>query len=79
MARLPHPERPRILRHIIPSSSGGNKSTRQRHTTLNEAFREWLHQFTASSGDARQFDELMSSLGPFRAGRRFTRDEMNER
>jgi hypothetical protein len=52
---------------------------RQRHTTLNEAFREWLHQFAASSGDVKQFDELMSSLGPFRAGRRFTRDEMNER
>jgi hypothetical protein len=52
---------------------------RQRHTTLNEAFREWLHQFTASSGDVKQFDELMSRLRPLRAGRRFTRDEMNER
>jgi hypothetical protein len=52
---------------------------RQRHTTLNEAFREWLRQFTASSADVQRFDEMMSRLGPFRAGRRFTRDEMNER
>jgi hypothetical protein len=52
---------------------------RQRHTTLNEAFREWLQQFTASSGDVKQFDQLMSRLGPLKAGRRFTREEMNER
>jgi hypothetical protein len=51
----------------------------QRHTTLNEAFREWLAQFTASSSDVKQFDELMSRLTPMKAGRRFTRDEMNER
>lgn len=52
---------------------------RQRHTTLNEAFREWLQQFTANSGDVKQFDHLMSRLGPLKAGRRFTREEMNER
>ena len=51
----------------------------QRHTTLNEAFREWLAQFTASASDVKQFDELMSRLTPMKAGRRFTRDEMNER
>jgi predicted transcriptional regulator len=52
---------------------------RQRHTTLNEAFREWLQQFTASSGDVKQFDQLMSRLKPLQAGRHFTREEMNER
>jgi hypothetical protein len=52
---------------------------RQRHTTLNEAFREWLHQFTANSGDVTQFDRFMSRLTPLKAGRRFNRDEMNER
>jgi hypothetical protein len=47
--------------------------------TLNEAFREWLEQFTGQSGDAREFDSLMKRLKHVRAGRRFTRDEMNER
>ena len=51
----------------------------QRQTTLNEAFREWLAQFTASSSDVMQFDELMSRLTPMKAGRHFTREEMNER
>jgi predicted transcriptional regulator len=53
---------------------------RQKHTTLNEAFREWLAQFTTSAGDdVAQFDELMSRLTPMKAGRHFTREEMNER
>jgi hypothetical protein len=45
---------------------------RQRHTTLNEAFREWLKQFASSNSDVEAFDSLMK-------GRHFTRDELNER
>ncbi len=52
---------------------------RSRRTTLNAAFREWLVQYTAQAGDSRQFDALMDRLRHVRAGRRFTRDEMNER
>lgn len=47
--------------------------------TLNAAFREWLVQFTGQSGSAQEFDSLMKRLKHVRAGRRFTRDEMNER
>jgi hypothetical protein len=47
--------------------------------TLNEAFREWLEQFTGQSGSAREFDSLMKRLKHVRAGRHFTREEMNER
>jgi hypothetical protein len=50
------------------------------HTTLNAAFREWLEQYTASSGDVEAFDRLMESVrGRVVAGRKFTREEMNER
>jgi hypothetical protein len=42
-------------------------------------YRERLRQFTAGSADVRRFDDLMSRLRPLKAGRRFTRDEMNER
>ena len=48
-------------------------------TTLNAAFREWLSHFTARSGDAKGFDVLMDRLQHVDAGKRFTRDEMNER
>lgn len=52
---------------------------RSQRRTLNEAFREWLVQFTSSAGDAQAFDSLMKSLRYVNAGKRFSRDEMNER
>jgi hypothetical protein len=47
--------------------------------TLNSAFREWLEEFTRQSGHGQEFDSLMKRLKHVRSGRRFTRDEMNER
>ncbi|MGA2350214.1 MAG: hypothetical protein ABSF70_07270 [Terracidiphilus sp.] len=52
---------------------------RQQRRTLNEAFREWLVQFSQSAGDAQGFDALMSHLQNVDAGRHFSRDELNER
>jgi hypothetical protein len=52
---------------------------RQQRTTLNEAFRVWLAQFTQSAGDAQGFDLLMGRLRHVDAGRHFSRDELNER
>lgn len=49
------------------------------HKTLNAAFREWLENYTARRGDVEAFDALMNRLRHVKAGRRFTRDEMNER
>ena len=52
---------------------------KSQHTTLNAVFREWLEQFTARRGGTQQFDALMKRLKHVQAGRRFSRDEMNER
>jgi len=52
---------------------------KSRHMTLNAAFREWLEQFTRQPGGAQDFEALMKRLKHVKAGRRFTRDEMNER
>ena len=52
---------------------------RSRRKTLNAAFREWLLQFTAQSGNGQEIDALMKRLRHVNAGRHFTRDEMNER
>jgi hypothetical protein len=52
---------------------------RTKRTTLNAEFREWLAQFAAVDGGARKFDALMNDLSAVNAGRRYTRDEMNER
>ncbi|MGD0901704.1 MAG: hypothetical protein ABR924_02070 [Terracidiphilus sp.] len=52
---------------------------RGQRRTLNEAFREWLAQFSQSAGDAQGFNALMKRLQSVDAGRRFSRDELNER
>jgi hypothetical protein len=52
---------------------------RAQRRTLNEAFREWLAQFAAGEADAQAFDALMKDLQHVNTGRRFSRDEMNER
>ena len=52
---------------------------RAQHKTLNAAFREWLEQFAAQTGNVQEFDALMKRLGHVKAGRHFSRDEMNER
>jgi predicted transcriptional regulator len=52
---------------------------RAQHKTLNAAFREWLAQFTASTGDARGFDTLMKRMKHVDAGKHFSKAELNER
>ncbi len=55
------------------------KAARAQNTTLNQAFREWLDSFGKPAFNPQEFDALMKRLSYARAGRRFTREEMNER
>ncbi len=52
---------------------------RQQMTKLNEDFLEWLDRYAGDRPTAAEFDRIMASLKHVRAGRKFTRDEMNER
>ncbi len=50
------------------------------HTTLNEQFRIWLAEYARKQDQLRRFDETINELrGKIKVGRKFTRDEMNER
>jgi hypothetical protein len=54
---------------------------RAEHTTLNEQFRRWLKDYTRRE---QQADDAMAVIRELRGkvrtgGRKFTRDEMNER
>jgi hypothetical protein len=51
----------------------------EQHTTLNAAFREWLEQYSGRERRARELDEFFKRTSYVIAGRKFTRDEMNER
>ena len=53
---------------------------RAEHTTLNDEFRRWLEEYTRREARMREFDALTEELrGRVRLGRKFSRDEMNER
>ena len=63
--------------HLIEQA---RQTARAQHKTLNAAFREWLEQYTAREGDVEAYDRLMKRLrGNVVSGRKFTREEMNER
>jgi len=52
-------------------------------TTLNALFRQWLEDYTTQKKKykewEREFDALMERLSYAQPGRRFTREEANER
>lgn len=56
------------------------EQARAENTTLNEQFRLWLEQY-ARKRQAARAREVMERLGKYvsSGGRKFTRDEMNER
>lgn len=62
--------------HLIEQARSLAKS---QHKTLNSLFRDWLQQLTTQHGETQSFDSLMQRLGHVRAGRHFSRNEMNER
>jgi hypothetical protein len=53
---------------------------RREHTTLNAEFRRWLARYAQGAQQIQEFDTLMQDLrGKLVCGRKFTREEMNER
>ncbi len=54
------------------------KAQRER-TTLNTTFRHWLTLYVNTGLNGTGYDSMMNSLSYARPGKRFSRDEMNER
>ncbi len=52
---------------------------KSQYTTLSAAFREWLKLFASQPGNLKDFDGNMQRLRHIKSGRRFNRDEMNQR
>jgi len=49
------------------------------HTTLNSLFRAWLARYASQTAAADQYEQLMARLGRVQPGRKFSREDMNER
>ena len=54
-------------------------SARQRHTTLNEAFREWIARYAGGKPTSKDLERVLAQMKGVDSGGPFTRDEMNER
>ncbi|MGH9414438.1 MAG: hypothetical protein ACRD0Y_11970 [Terriglobales bacterium] len=63
--------------HLIEAA---RKAARERRTTLNAEFRKWLEDYTGRTTLVKRHKELMKELSYVDlSGRKFTREEMNER
>lgn len=47
--------------------------------SLNVVFREWLQRYVFGKREAGSYHKLMKTLSHVRAGRHFSREELNER
>ena len=54
-------------------------SARQRRTTLNEAFREWIARYASGKPTSKDLERILAQMKVADSGGPFTRDEMNER
>jgi hypothetical protein len=55
------------------------EEARSQNTTLHELFRDWLKGIAGRKRRAQEYRSLMDELRHVNAGRKFTREEMNER
>ena len=55
------------------------EEARNQNTTLNELFRDWLKGIACRKARVQNYRALMHELRYVDAGRKFTREEMNER
>lgn len=55
-----------------------DKARRER-TTLNATFRQWLDQYVSRGLKTADLDSFMASLSYARPGKKFSRNELNER
>ncbi len=55
------------------------EKARRENTSLNQLFRGWMRKYVHRDNIDVDYDALMESLADVKAGRKFSRDEMNER
>ena len=55
------------------------EKAQREHTTLNENFRKWLQRYIITDKNESYYKELMNTLDYVNPGRKFSRNELNER
>jgi hypothetical protein len=62
--------------HLIRSAR--EKASKQK-TTLNALFRKWLAHYMEKDKPKLAYDKLMEQFSHVRSGKKFSREELNER
>lgn len=52
---------------------------KKEHKSLNNIFQEWLKRYVGKESIMEDYQELMAQLDYAQPGKKFTRDELNER
>jgi hypothetical protein len=55
------------------------EKAKKEQRTLNELFREWMRRYINKSDPIKGYNEFMEHIDYANAGRKFSREEMNER
>ncbi len=55
------------------------KKALERNSTLNAMFRDWLESVAREPSNVEEIRDLLATLSYAKAGRKLSRDEMNER
>jgi len=59
--------------------SRAREKARSQKTTLNEEFRRWLKQYADRGRISDEIDMVMESMDYAYSGKKFTREDLNER
>jgi len=73
-----------MLKNITLSASEelirkAREKARREKTTLNATFRQWLRQYVNKNAKTSDYYAFMDSLDYASPGRKFSREELNER
>ncbi|MDX1641433.1 MAG: hypothetical protein R3220_07030 [Balneolaceae bacterium] len=55
------------------------EKARKENTSLNKRFREWLERYASKNEGEEEIKAVLSKFSYAKAGKTFTRDELNER
>ncbi len=55
------------------------EKAQRENTSLNQLFRGWVQKYVNRDNIDNEYDSLMENMADVKAGRKFSRDEMNER
>ena len=55
------------------------EKAQRENTSLNKLFRSWVKKYVNRDNIDNEYDSLMENMADVKAGRKFSRDEMNAR